>query len=149
MKTKSFNTFIAISLVVIVGGFVFFKDEFGRETANMADAPKLLMDTLNYVDYSEANLENAKIKGQPMLFFAATRWCQTCSELEKEIIERQTEIPSDMIILKVDYDNDKAMNAKWGVTSQHTLIVLDESGTEIKRWVGGNFDTMIKNINTI
>jgi len=69
--------------------------------------------------------------------------------LEKEIIERNTEIPKDVTIIKVDYDNDKVMNRKYGVTSQHTLIVLDKNGKELKRWLGGGFNTLLQQIEEI
>jgi len=144
MKVKPFNIFIAVALLAIVGGFVFLKDGLVNLNSSPSERPEILMDTLSYMNYSEANLGVAKSKGRPILFFAATLWCQTCSELEKEILERQSEIPSDTIILKVDYDNDKAMNQKWGVTSQHTLVVLNKDGQEVKRWLGGGFDTMLQ-----
>ena len=147
MRTNKFNMFIFVAVIVIVGGFLVFKEDFA--SSSPSGKPELRMDTLSYIDYSNASLETARHKGKPVLFFAATLWCQTCSELEKEILERQSEIPRDVTILKVDYDNDKAMNARWGVTSQHTLIVLNEKGEEAKRWIGGNFDAMIRNMNTI
>jgi len=149
---RSFNVFIIASLVLIVGGFVFFKDGFNgtqNTVTETSDSPELLMDVMSYTDYSSAALNNAELKGTSVLFFAATTWCQTCSELEKEIVERIDEVPRNMTILKVDYDNDKEMNARWGVTSQHTLVVLDENGQEVKRWIGGGFDTLLQQVNEI
>jgi len=146
---KPFNILIIISLIIIFGGFVFFKNGFNNSTATKTQTSELRMDMLNYLDYSDDALANAQMKGKSVLFFAATTWCQTCSALEEEIIERQTEIPSDITILKVDYDNDKVMNQKYGVTSQHTLVVLDKDGQEVKRWLGGDFDTLLQQIKEI
>ncbi len=146
---KLFNVFIAASLVVIAIGFLFFRDGFNKPQSNSisnTNSP-ILMDRLNYIDYTEQNLESAKRNGRPVLFFAATVWCQTCQALEKEIKDRGNILPSDVTILKVDYDHDKAMNAKYRVTSQHTLIVLDQKGNEVKRWIGGNLDALIQNLN--
>ncbi len=144
---KLFNIFIAVSLLVIAVGFLFFRNGFNKpqNTVSNTNSP-VLMDRLNYIDYSSSNLESAKRNGRPVLFFAATVWCQTCQALEKEIKERGNILPSDVTILKVDYDHDKAMNAKFGVTSQHTLIVLDKNGNEKKRWIGGNLDALIQNL---
>src|SRR3989344_5625391 len=136
---KPFNIFIIISLIAILGGFVFFKNGFNKIQSTRAEQSELRMDMLNYLDYSDSTLTNAQKKGRSVLFFAATIWCQTCSALEEEIIERQAEIPFNVTILKVDYDNDKVMNQRWSVTSQHTLVVLDENGQEVKRWLGGGF----------
>ena len=149
---KSFNFFIVASLIAILGGFIFLKDGFEggqNTTTNRVEKPELLMDVMSYTDYSDSTLANSQLKGTSILFFAATTWCQTCSELEKEILSRVNEIPTDMTILKVDYDNDKAMNAKWSVTSQHTLVVLDENSKEVKRWIGGGFDTLLQQVNEI
>ncbi|MBI4130590.1 thioredoxin family protein [Candidatus Roizmanbacteria bacterium] len=146
---KPFNIFIAISLIVILGGFVFFKDGFNRAQSKSLAQTELRMDTPGYLTYSDATLANTQLKGKSVLFFAATTWCQTCLELEKEIIERQAEIPEGVTILKVDYDNDKAMNQKYGVTSQHTLVVLNKDGQEVKRWLGGGFDTLLQQIKEI
>ncbi|PIQ45725.1 MAG: hypothetical protein COW04_06090, partial [Deltaproteobacteria bacterium CG12_big_fil_rev_8_21_14_0_65_43_10] len=141
---KPFNILIIISLIIIFGSFVFFKNGFNNSMATKVQTSELRMDMLNYLDYSDGALANTQRKGKSVLFFAATTWCQTCSALEEEIIERQAEIPEGVTILKVDYDNDKAMNQKYGVTSQHTLVVLDENGKELKRWLGGGFDTLLQ-----
>jgi len=146
---KPFNILIIISLIIIFGGFVFFKNEFNNFATTKSRTSELRRDMLNYLDYSDGALANAQRKGKSVLFFAATTWCQTCLELEKEIIERQAEIPEGVTILKVDYDNDKAMNQRYGVTSQHTLVVLDKNGQEVKRWLGGGFDTLLQQLKTI
>ncbi len=146
---RPFNIFIAISLIVILGGFVFFKDGFNKAQPKSNVQTELRMDIPGYLTYSDAMLAKTRLKGKSILFFAATRWCQSCSELEKEIIERQPEIPEGVTILKVDYDNDKAMNQRYGVTSQHTLVLLDKNGQEVKRWLGGDFDTLLQQIKEI
>lgn len=146
---KPFNIFIVVLIIVILGGLVFFSNGFNKVQSNKASQSGLLMDIPGYLNYSENALVNSQKKGKTVLFFAATTWCQTCSILEKEIIERQIEIPGDVTILKVDYDNDKAMNRKWRITSQHTLVVLNKSGNELVRWVGGGFDSLLQRIEDI
>lgn len=140
---KPFNIIIIASLILIAVGFIFFKDGFTKSNN------QILMDRINYLDYSEQNLNIAQKSGRPVLFFAATIWCQTCQALEKEIKERGDSLPPDVTILKVDYDNDKKMNKKYRVTSQHTLIVLDKNSNEIKRWIGGNFDLLMQQLQRI
>ena len=140
---KPFNILLILSLIVIGVGFVFFKDGFFTKSSNS----EILMDRVNYRNYSDQNLASAQKNGRPVLFFAATIWCQTCQTLEKEIKERGNSLPPDVTILKVDYDNDKEMKRKWGIIMQHTLIVLDQNGNENKRWIGGNLDALIQNLN--
>lgn len=143
---KPFNIFVVISFVLIVAGFIFFKDGFNKDKSSVAGQSELLMNTPGYLNYSDSRLVDSQKKGTSVLFFAATKWCQTCILLEKEILERSAEIPKDTTILKVDYDNDKVMNQKYGVTSQHTLVVLDKNGKELKRWIGGYFDTLLQEL---
>ncbi|MBI3103759.1 hypothetical protein HYZ05_02360 [Candidatus Daviesbacteria bacterium] len=103
---KPFNIFIAVFLVVIAIGFLFFRDGFNKLQNTVSDTNSpILMDRLNYIDYSEQNLVSAQRNGRPVLFFAATVWCQTCQALEKEIKERGNILPSDVTILKVDYES--------------------------------------------
>jgi thioredoxin-like negative regulator of GroEL len=149
MKKQPFNLFVGVSLVAVAGGFIFFRNGLQATDTKQVAQDTLQMDLNNYLDYSDSILVSAQQKGQPILFFAATTWCQTCSALEEEILERQSEIPTDVTILKVDYDNNKLMNQKWQVTAQHTLIVLDEEGQEVKRWLGGDFDSLLREVEAI
>lgn len=142
---KPFNLLIVISLVVVFGGFLFFRDRF-VQPKTVSNSSEVFMNRMNYLDYSEQNLVSAQRNGKPVLFFAATLWCQTCSELDKEINERRGSLPTDVTILKVDYDNDRDVKSKYGVTQQHTLIQLDSNGNEVKRWIGGNLDALIANL---
>ena len=122
---------------------------FASVQADSAASNKLLFELANYLNYSEQNQAHAQSQGTTVLFFAATRWCQTCSLLEEEIIHNTKLIPQKTTILKVDYDQDLTRNKQFGVTSQHTLIVLDKNGTELKRWVGGDFNHLLKELKTI
>jgi thiol:disulfide interchange protein len=110
---------------------------------------EVAFETNTYVDYSPTTQAAAQQQGTTVLFFAATEWCQTCSALEAEILEKSDQIPAQVTILKVDYDNDSAMKSRYGVTTQHTLIVLDKSGSEVKRWVGGDFARMLRGIEEV
>jgi len=146
---KPFNMFLIIFLTLVVSGFVYFKYVNGAQSAENTNVQKSQADVTGYIEYSPENQTSSQLKGNTVLFFAATTWCQTCSALEKEIIDRSEEIPPDTTILKVDYDNDKEMNAKYEVTTQHTLVVLDPNGNEITRWIGGGFDTLLQKVKEI
>lgn len=150
ISMKPFNIFIFLSVMGIFAGFIFLKDAFNNAKPNPTSVDsKQLINRVSYLDYSETNKVLAQKYGKTVLFFAATTWCQTCSELDKEIRERIGEIPVNITILKVDYDNDRNMRTKHGVTQQHTLIVLDRQGNEVKRWIGGNLDLLFQEVKTI
>ncbi len=139
--------FVAFVGLLLVGvSFVFLKDGFSMGGPKTKPAAELQFDLANYLQYSPSALQNSQTRGQSLLFFAATGWCQSCSKLEEEIVARAAEIPSAVTILKVDYDNDKEMNRKHAVTMQHTLVLFDSDGTEVTRWVGGDFDEVLRRL---
>lgn len=148
---KPFSIFLTASMLLIVGGFVAFRALTTPAQSEMQTQPsaEITYDLSNYLDYTANAQAESQKRGETLLFFAATTWCQTCSALEQEIIARSSEIPEKLTILKVDYDNDRAMNRQYGVTAQHTLVLLDQNGEEISRWVGGDFDTMVRQIEKV
>lgn len=84
-----------------------------------------------YVDYSEGSIaeypENTKI-----LFFHAS-WCPQCRELDESIVSGQ--IPENVVIMKVDYDDNQSLRSKYGVTIQTTLVRIDDNGELIEKFV--------------
>ena len=102
-----------------------------------------LSESGRYVEYSELALATARERGRVLLFFKAN-WCSTCGVLDKEISEQSSEIPEDVTILKVDFDNNKELVKKYQVIIQHTLVQIDKDGNELVKWVGGDLE-MIKN----
>jgi thiol-disulfide isomerase/thioredoxin len=67
-----------------------------------------------------------------ILFFTA-EWCPSCVAVEKNIAQRSAYIPPHIAIMMIDYD-DQEMKEKYNVNQQHTFILLDENGDEVKRW---------------
>lgn len=70
-----------------------------------------------------------------VLFFHAD-WCPTCQGTEKDLTENAAAIPAGLTIVKVDYDSETDLRQKYGVTTQHTFVHVDESGTELAKWSG-------------
>ncbi len=103
--------------------------------------------TSNYFEYTPATLATAQENGRVVLFFAATKWCNTCAALDKELKEKSSELPDDITVLKIDYDNDKQKRDQYNATIQHTMILEDSNGKEIKRWIGGGIETLKAQIN--
>lgn len=83
-----------------------------------------------YKEYSEAAF--AATSGTKVLFFHAA-WCPQCRQLESDI--KKGKIPGGVTIFKVDYDSSQKLRQKYGVTLQTTLVKVDDSGNEIKKFV--------------
>lgn len=88
----------------------------------------------NFTNYSLEKLQSTS--GNNAVLFFAANWCPTCKALELDIRNNISSIPSNLAILKVDYDTSTTLKTKYGVTYQHTLIQVDSNGNEIKRWFG-------------
>lgn len=90
----------------------------------------------SYVDYSEEALANAE--GQKVLFFHAP-WCPQCRSVEAGI--EAAGVPDGYTILKVDYDSNQALRAKYGVRLQTTFVKLDDTNNKIDEHVAYNEPT--------
>lgn len=99
----------------------------------------------SYEEYNERKVINAK-NGDVVLFFHAS-WCPSCRALNKDIEQNLSSIPDGVTILKTDYDTEKDLKKKYGVTYQHTLVQVDENGNMIKKWSGGSkLETLLAQI---
>ncbi len=89
----------------------------------------------SYEAYSPEKIALAAAKGDVVLFFRAL-WCPTCRTLDGDINANLKNIPTNLTILIVDYDNSTDLKKKYGVTYQHTLVQVDGNGTLMKKWMG-------------
>lgn len=90
-----------------------------------------------YISYSSDVI--AKTSGTKVLFFHAP-WCSQCRALEASI--QAGPIPSNVSIIKVDYDTNQALRQKYGVTIQTTLVRIDDSGNFVKKYNAYNSPTL-------
>ncbi len=149
------NIIITIVLIAIVGlvGYFFLG---GEEDMVIEDEP-LIEEEINteevsenteagiYEDYAPEKLAFADT-GSVVLFFHAT-WCPSCRVLEKDIDKNSSEIPVDVAVLKLDYDEETELKKKYGVTTQHTLVQVDSEGKLIQKWSGGSsLESVLKNL---
>lgn len=98
-----------------------------------------------YLSYSEKryNLNSGKKR---ILFFHA-KWCPTCKVADEELTEKPDEIPEEAVIFKVDYDTETALKKKYAITYQHTFVLVDEKGNEVKKWNGGGLEEVSNNLD--
>lgn len=97
-----------------------------------------------YATYNEAVLQGALDEGKKVaLFFHASR-CPNCVALNENIETNFTTIPADTMIFKVDYDTSNELKEKYSVTSQHTIVYIDEEMDAINKVVGPtNLDELL------
>lgn len=106
------------------------------EQGMMEGEESVMMSGGTYEAYDASKLAMADT-GDVVLFFHAS-WCPTCRALDSDIMENSENIPAELTILKVDYDERGDLKKQYGVTTQHTMVQVDAQGNEITKWVGSN-----------
>jgi len=79
-----------------------------------------------------------------VLFFNAD-WCSTCKVARDNFEASLAEIPEDLTIVLVDFDDSIELRKKYGVTVQHTFVQIASSGEVIGKWSGSVTIAEVKN----
>lgn len=87
----------------------------------------------SYEAYSPEKIATKSAMGDVVLFFRAS-WCPVCRALNTDIITHLKDIPANLTILVVDYDNSSDLKNKYGVVLQSTMVQVDKNGELIKKW---------------
>lgn len=120
------------------------------ETMKAVDDTSMLDPDGRYLVFDQSDLET-RTESRRVLFFYAN-WCPTCAEAHESLIMNASEIPEDVIILRVNYNDpdtdqtEKDLAQKYGITYQHTFVQIDEAGNELTTWNGGGFDELLTNL---
>jgi thiol-disulfide isomerase/thioredoxin len=89
-----------------------------------------------YLAYSPQAVANSGADTILLTFSAS--WCPSCRALDKNINENLGRVPRGTEIYKVDYDTNVALRQQYGVTMQHSHVLISRDGTLIKKWSGSN-----------
>ncbi len=116
------------------------EDKMMQEGAMMEQKPGA------YKDYSSSVLAEAtKNGGKAVLFFWAS-WCPYCKEANADFTANTGQIPAGVTVLKTNYDTEKELKTKYGITYQHTFVQVDANGNQITKWNGGGVKELVANI---
>ena len=96
-----------------------------------------------YVPYSKAAFDATPDKKRVLFFHAP--WCPTCRPADAAFQKNELQIPSDVMLFKTDYDSSTELKKQYAVTYQHTFVLVDSIGKEVKKWNGGDVQDLISN----
>ncbi|MBI2617493.1 thioredoxin family protein [Candidatus Gottesmanbacteria bacterium] len=143
---------IPVVVIFIVGAVIFtvgkkekpsiLQSTPQNETEKDMQAPSRVQN--QYVEYSKTVFDAAA--GKKRIYFFHAKWCPTCKATNEEFLQNSEKIPNDIIIFKTDYDTERDLKKKYGITYQHTFVQVDEVGNELTKWNGGGIDTLIANV---
>jgi thiol-disulfide isomerase/thioredoxin len=102
-----------------------------KDEAMMEKTEDTMMAKGSYAAYSTDMLGKTE---NTVVFFHAN-WCPSCRAANSGISSGV--VPENLTILKADYDSETELKKKYGVTTQHTFVLVDAQGEMIKKWVGG------------
>jgi thioredoxin 1 len=156
----------ALVAIIALGGVVFAIISFTSTFESPAVSPK--SDSANnpnqqktpttgntnqnigkYFDYSKEAFEQAANNRRVLFFYA--NWCPTCRPIDAEFKTKSSEIPKDVAIIRVNYNDtetdqeEKDLARKYGITYQHTFVLIDLNAVELKKWNGGGIDKLKDN----
>lgn len=89
-----------------------------------------------YIPLETYEADKSKYTNQRVILFFNAAWCSTCKVARDNFEASKADIPSDMTIVIVDYDDSDALRTKYGVTLQHTFVQVDANGAALAKWSG-------------
>nr|HRW20195.1 hypothetical protein [Dermatophilaceae bacterium] len=57
-------------------------------------------------------------------------------QVQDELRAQLEGVPAGLVVVKVDYDSATELRQKYGVTQQHTFVLVDGQGNAVKKWSG-------------
>lgn len=72
--------------------------------------------------------------GTKVVYFFHANWCPDCRATEESLTKDG--VPDGLTVVKVDYDTATDLKAKYGITQQHTFVLLDKDGMSAKKFTG-------------
>ena len=90
----------------------------------------------SYIDYQDqAQLDQLADTDRWLNFHAP--WCPYCVHLDDDITTNSSDIPAGVTILRVDFDDNRDLKVRYGVTRQTTIVRIDADGNEVDRLAAG------------
>ncbi len=92
----------------------------------------------SYISLNEYENNKAKYSDSDVVLFFNASWCPTCQEANKNLSASKGEFPNGLTVVDVDYDDNTDLRKEYGVTTQHTFVLIEPDGTEVKKWTGSD-----------
>lgn len=93
-----------------------------------------------YAQYTEQKLSEKEYTTTILFFHAA--WCPECRGFKQALTSEP--LPDMVQILEVNYDTSSDLKKKHGVTLQSTFVKVDQSGSQVSKWVGYGKDKSVQ-----
>lgn len=115
-----------------------------QPTNGTSDGTSPAAETTRYISYSPQSFAAASDKRRVIFFHAI--WCPSCKVANTDFTENSNQIPSDVLVFKTDYDFEKDLKKKYGITYQHTFVQIDADGNAVTKWNGGATEKLLQSL---
>jgi thiol-disulfide isomerase/thioredoxin len=82
---------------------------------------------------------------KPTVLFFNASWCPDCRAARDDFTANSDALAEVNLII-VDYDNSDELQARYGVTYQHSFVQIDSSGDALATWNGGATEELLEHI---
>lgn len=111
-----------------------------------------MLDLGNYVEFYDGVLQETSDKQRVLYFYA--NWCPTCQPVDRELREaaENGELPKNLVVIRVNYNDsdtdsaEKQLAIDYGVTYQHSFVIVNTGGNEVDKWNGGGLSDILERI---
>jgi thiol-disulfide isomerase/thioredoxin len=90
----------------------------------------------NYISYETYQGSGETYSDTNVVLFFNASWCSTCKVARENFEADLDQIPSNLTIVLVDFDESADLKKQYGVTVQHTFVQINDQGEELKKWSG-------------
>lgn len=88
----------------------------------------------HYLTLEQYRADPNAAKAAHVVFFFHAPWCPDCRATDASLTSDG--VPDGLTVVKVDYDTETDLRQKYGITQQHTFVLVDPEGMEQKTWTG-------------
>jgi len=88
------------------------------------------------VAFSTEAAAQALAKQQTVVYYFAATWCPDCQATYRDFQANFSKIPMNLTVVFVNYDKSPDLKKKYGITMQHTFVVIGSQGEKKKVWSG-------------
>lgn len=87
-----------------------------------------------YLDWSEYDADRAAYAQSDVVLFFHASWCPDCRATDESLVTGG--VPDGLTVVKVDFDDSTDLRRQYGVTIQHTFVLVEPDGNQLKKWTG-------------
>lgn len=122
------------------------KDEGAMMKKEDSKEGTAMVSTGEYKDHTASNLPASILSDgtvKVLYFFAS--WCPSCKKANQTLTAWYADGTGLLTVYKINYDEEKALEQKYGVTYQHTFVKIDGQGNMIEK-IQGPTDQQLRDL---